>query len=200
MMNTKHKQLGVTLIELTIVLVIISMLSVMLGPKFKNYLEGTDARLIKEMSTQLNDIARENNTSMRVGASMTASRLLRPGNSYLDIIVHGERYVADAEAANYSTSGQRVLGRIKTINSPVVGTAGTYRVESLPIRIVPGTTTHNAIEWSRVSSKALEILLKNESEKKSADFRPSTAVNTGAIIYGAADTNGEHVVTMFLER
>lgn len=189
----KRNQGGFTLIELMIVVVIIGILAVVLARALKGTSDPANATAIKSVAQDMTQAIGYIHANLGTGLSATSNALPVSGQGMLDVLVNGANSVNSTYRDNFSRIGVRTLeGTIRVVSRPNGATPGSYNVNSYPVSFVSCATGYVCTQFANVPSSTVNEL----AGKYAVTFAAGTAVTSGTLQYTAADSNGQHTVTM----
>ena len=141
----KHTNRGFTLIELLVVIVILGVLGSIANTKFSGYIESSKAQSMQEIVKQLNNEVQSLASLHGASPSVARASIVKSGNSYLDVLVHGEDYVNTTYANAYKVNPHSNVEGISTVSMPSDGVAGTYQISGMPISLGTSTSQNDYI-------------------------------------------------------
>lgn len=137
MNNVRNK--GFTLIEVMIVIAILGIIGTLAGRQFLGFTESAKASAIYEIVNQINNEVEALGELHGVGPSVARAGIVKTGNSYLDVLSHGESFVSSTYANRYKYSPHSQIRGLNTLKMPTDGVAGEYEVQGMKISL--GTST-----------------------------------------------------------
>ncbi|MGR2997576.1 type II secretion system protein [Vibrio vulnificus] len=126
---------GFTLIELLVVIVILGVLGTYGSTKFSGYIESSKAQSLQEVVKQLNNEVLSLASLHGASPSVVRATIVKTGNTYLDVLVHGEEFVNSTYENAYKVNPHSNIQGITTVTMPDDGVPGTYQISGMPISL-----------------------------------------------------------------
>lgn len=194
--TAKNKQSGFTLIELMVVVVIVGILALIAATSLKGTSDPANATAVRSVGQDLTHAIGYIHANLGTGLSATTNALPVSGQTMLDVLVMGVSSVNSTYQNAFSRIGVRTLeGNIRVVSRPNGQTPGSYTVNSYPISFVSCATGYVCTRFDNVPSSTVQELA---AKAGITNFAPGTAQTTGSTQYTAADSSGQHSVTLQL--
>lgn len=191
--NFGGKQGGFTLIELTIVIVLIGILTLMAVLFAGNTTDSANAKTIQKISRTLSDGIGFIHANLGNGTNTINNSLPATGLNMMDVLVVGQSAVKSSMQTQYETLSMRSLDTDFRVDSrPTGSTPGSYRVGTYPVSFVNCQTGKVCTQFADVPTAVVNILASTYG----VTFTPSTAVTTGNLRWTAASTDGTHSIIL----
>jgi prepilin-type N-terminal cleavage/methylation domain-containing protein len=198
--STHNASKGFTLIELIVVIVIIGVLASIFAPAILNtgIKEGAVASGIKTTGDKIITNWKQIVISAGVNKDPVNSPLFLAANhDMLDVLASGVVAVSAAQSGWYNTDGPSTMGEITVVTTPTATAAGSYLIaDKYPISLTSYTAATGLLLVALADVDTAVVSELVDMMDKTSSFVAATPDTTGRVQYGAADTDGEHAVTL----
>ncbi len=158
---------GFTLLEIIIVIAILGLVSLILINRVSS---STATRFESERIKQINDLIYDEITQIwkltgTKANTLATNSLLLPGNSWLDVVVFGDKYISDNYQTYFKNHLTNDVGHLIEVRKPPSkGNAGKYSVAIYPISINQRDDSGLTITYKDLNPQLINSVSKKYNE------------------------------------